>query len=178
MIKDKTGGIYEERSLTVSPGKFDHLKVLDIVYPYETNDVGSSSILVSSMDKYGNTIPYSSIENDIGAITTIGNTSVSYDENGVFTIDLKVSEWGEATVTIFDKKTSASLYKPIKIGFFPLNLNAPKGINRNTEIVEVPLNLFIPEKYGTLGSYDIKLGYDSSTLQFLNIIDRYPDDSV
>ncbi len=177
-IEDKNGNSSETKKFTATPGTLDHVEVIDISHPYQNKKHNQAFIKVASKDKYENTIPYSSVNNTLDAITTFGNTYITHDENGIFTIELTSSDWGIAEVSIRDKKSAAILLNiPTKIYFLPLQINMQKGISKTTEkTVSAPIYIYFPTTNGSLGSYSFAINYDPAKLNFSTIEDLDTND--
>lgn len=172
-IEDTEGNSSSTKIFTATPGLLDHVEVIEILHPYQNKNHNQAFIKVASKDKYENTLPYSTVNNVLEAVTTFGTTSVTHDENGIFTVELTASDWGIAEVSIRDKKSSAVLLTiPTKIYFLPLQINMQKGISKTTEeTVSAPMYIYFPTENGSLGSYSFTLYYDPKTLSFSTIED-------
>lgn len=169
-VEDQNGNSSIWETFTATPGLLNHVEVIDISYPYQ-NQPYQAFIKVASKDKYENTLPYSSVNNVLDAITTFGTATTTHDENGIFTVKITASDWGIAEVSIRDKKSSAILLNiPTKIYFLPLEINMPKGISKTTDkAIEVPMYIYFPANNGILGSYSFTLHYDPAKLSFSKI---------
>jgi hypothetical protein len=175
-ILDVASGEYEFSEITVVPGAFDHLEVLKVEGPEILGTGNQARVQVISKDAHGNIVPFSENENDIGATTDAGTLETSHDDKGVFTFNLAVDDWGRAELSFFDKTDDSSFDLTQEFWFFPVQVNVPKGINEDTKEVEVMVYVYMPEKYGKLGEYDIDLSFDSNLLQVVRIEDPYTFD--
>ncbi|MDP2643044.1 MAG: S-layer homology domain-containing protein [Candidatus Peregrinibacteria bacterium] len=172
-VEDDKGNSSYTEYFTATPGSLDHVEILEILQPYQNQNHNKAFIKVASKDKYENTLPYSSVNNVLDAITTFGTLSVTHDDKGIFTVELTASDWGIAEVSIKDKKSAAILKTvPTGIYFLPLEINMQKGINKIKEdVVEAPMYMYFPSKYGSLGSYNFTVYYDATKLSLSKVED-------
>ncbi len=175
---DKESGETDVEQVLTTPGVFDHIEIIDVVYPYENEEHNKALIKVTGKDANENVLPYSSVNNNLGAITTMGTSTVTYDENGIFTIEITADDWGIAYVDIVDKDSSTILSdEEIELFFFPVQLDVPKAVGEDTEQLAVPMHVYFPDSEGRLGTYIFDIYYDPDSLTFIDVEDPFPNDN-
>ncbi|MEK7085713.1 MAG: hypothetical protein AAB953_01725, partial [Patescibacteria group bacterium] len=162
-------------TLRVNPGPFDHIQVVDTLQPYQSLAPNTASVRIASKDKYDNTIPYSTVDNNLKAITTFGTVEIS-NYNDIFNFDVSVDDWGTAELNA--TYNGNIIGDTIKFDFFPIQIDMPKGISVDEKQVEAPVYIYFPKKYGTIGSYDFKINYNSKGLKLDDFIDFDATDKV
>ncbi len=162
-------------ALRVNPGSFDHVQMVDTMQPWQGLDPSKASVRIASKDKYDNTIPYSTVDNNLKAITTLGTVEVS-QYNDIFNLDVSVDDWGTAELSVM--YNGNIIDNTIKFDFFPIQIDMPKGISVDEKQVEAPVYIYFPKKYGTIGSYDFKIKYNSKGLQLDDFVDFDSTDKV
>lgn len=175
-LETPTGKVGTNLAVEVTPGKFDHAKIIDVIEPYESGDAGMAMVKFVGRDAYGNVLEYSD-DNNLGVVASEGLVSVKF-EDGIFTAEINAEDYGIVDLNIVDRNTETDLGVSTSINFFPVQIDAPKGINKEAVQVEAPVSVYFPEKYGKLGSYDFTLKYSPETLTFLNLVDFDEDDDI
>lgn len=175
-VVDEASDTMNDVTLSVIPGPFDHIQVVDTLYPYQSISPNKASVRIASKDKFDNVLPYSTVDNHLTAVTTMGKVEVSHDDDGIFNFDLEVDDWGTAELRV--RYNNNFVGDNLKFDFFPIQIDMPKGISVDDKVVEAPVFIYFPKKQGTIGSYDFKINYNLKGLKLDDFVDFDPKDKV
>ncbi|MBI2634193.1 S-layer homology domain-containing protein [Candidatus Peregrinibacteria bacterium] len=175
-VTDETTNVKNAAMVYVEPARFADVKVKNVNYDYENDRPDRAIIEVAGVDKYGNVLPYSSVNNNLSAVATMGSVEISHNENGIFTIELTASDWGVSDVTI-TTSSGISLGETVQVAFLPIQLNFPKAVEEESGQFSVPMYIYFPKNKGKLGEFSFNLMPSNKLLQFVDIEDPIPGDA-
>ncbi|RLG56771.1 MAG: hypothetical protein DRN83_03285 [Hadesarchaea archaeon] len=179
--------------ITVSPGKATDVVVISD-YPNPVSDLYTSILTFYFIDQYGNIVPRESVDPQVeSTLGYVGETlPLQSHPDDTFTVSIDADNWGTAEVNITDKNTGAHVSK--EVDFNPVYVDLTYELldptieflaQENLEFVSygdrqaISLNIgiFSPPEIGTLGEYEVKVEYDASSLNIVNVTDPDPDDN-
>ena len=135
-VMDDASGTKNDVTLRVNPGPVDHIQIVDTLYPNESLEPNKAMVRVASKDKYDNTVPYSTVSNNLTAITTLGKVNVTH-YNDIFNFEIEADDWGTAELSFMYRNNIIG--DRVKFDFFPIQIAMPKGISMNEGQVEAPV---------------------------------------
>lgn len=165
---DTKSGVTGQGSLSIEPGVLADAEIIDVVDPFESEDINKAIIKVVGEDKYGNAIPYSWNQNDLSLETSLGKVTDHLYEGGVFIFEITADSWGTADISVVDNNGKMTFDASTSVNFLPLQLVHNKGIEyeKGAE-VEIPIYVYFPSEIGTFGSYELTLNYDPVIFDFV-----------
>lgn len=173
-VIDEATGIFNDVTLRVNAGPVDHIQVVDTLYPNQSIAPNKASVRIVSKDKYDNTVPISD-NNILEAVTNLGKVE-SFQDDDIFNFEVTADDWGTAELGIMYK--DQMIGDKIKFDFFPIQVDMPKGISADDKVVEAPVYLYFPKKYGPVGSFDFKINYNLKGLQLDDFVDFDEKDKI
>lgn len=165
---DVKSGVTGEGYLDIEPGLLADAKIIDVIEPFESEDINKAIVKVVGEDEYGNTVPYYWNSNDLGIVTSLGKVTKSSNDGSIFMFEITADSWGTANISVVDNNEKVSFDEAISVNFLPLQLVHSKGIEyeKGAEI-EIPIYVYFPSKMGELGSYELELNYDPALFDFV-----------
>jgi len=172
-IKDTSSGDIFTTEVTFAPGEPDYIDVVDVLYPYETED-HYAYIYASLHDEYGNILTLDDgyalwFETDLGQFV-----ERQYDaETHTWYASLAADVFGEANINITEF-SDLSINENVTVGFDMVYIDVPEAVYEG-ETFEVPVYINYAG-YDSLADYDLRISYNSGYTMFVEASDPIEGD--